>query len=62
MAGMNGDKENDNLIQNLEVCKHYYQQKKDGFNVTNKFSVYGDVAQINNNTYVDCGKNLIGMK
>ena len=29
MAGMN-DKDNDHMKENLEICKHYYEQKKAG--------------------------------
>ena len=61
LSGLN-DKESDRMVDNLEACRKYYVAKNEGKNVTNAFSKYGDIAQINNETYVECGKNLVGMR
>ena len=61
ISGLN-DKENDRMLENLEACRKYYAMKQEGLNVTNAFSRYGDIAQINNETYVECGKNLVTMR
>ena len=61
ISGLN-DKDNEKMVDNLEACKKYDQDKLKGVNVTNQFSRYGDIAQINTNTFVDCGRNLVGMR
>ena len=45
------------------TCKKYFADKaKNDSSVRNMFSRYGDIAQVNENTYVDCGRSLMNMQ
>ena len=49
------------MVDNIEACRKYYVAKAENKSVENIFSKYGDIAQIDNDTYVDCNRNLLGM-
>ena len=50
------------MVDNIEACRKYYLAKSQNKSVENVFSKYGDIAQIDNETYVDCNRNLLGMQ
>ena len=49
------------MMKNMEACRKYYKLKAENKTEINMFSKYGDIAQIDNRTYVDCNRNLIGL-
>ena len=61
LSGLN-DFENDSLVQNLAACRKFYDDQKHNKTVTHLFSRFGDIAQIDETTYVDCNRNLIGLQ
>ena len=50
------------MVENLEACHKFYDQKANNKTVTHQYSKYGDIAQISEDTFVDCNRNLIGMQ
>ena len=57
LVGLN-EKPTDYLADNLEACKKFYKQKEAGVDVSNYFTKYGDIAQVNSNTFVNCGLEI----
>ena len=43
ISGLN-DKENDQMVENLEACRKFYDQKAKNKTVTHQYSKYGDIA------------------
>jgi len=56
------DQSNDSYINSLVVCKKFYQDKDQNKTQQNIFSRYGDIAQVNDNTFVDCGRSVMNMQ
>ena len=50
------------MVDNMEGCKKFYDLKAKNQTVPNIYSKFGDIAQLSEDTYVDCNRNLIGMQ
>ena len=62
MAGLS-EKRKDLYVDSLEHCKKYYLEKeKDPSSVKNAFSRYGDIYQVDDHTFVDCGRKLMNIQ
>ena len=49
------------MIVNLEACRKYYEDQKTGKFIPNIYSRFGDIAQISEDVYVNCNRNLLGL-
>ena len=60
MSGLT-DQQSDQLVHNLESCRKYFKLKEQNKTVPNVFSKFGDIVQLDNNTFVDCSRSLVGL-
>jgi hypothetical protein len=51
----------DNLLKSIGACRKYYFDKANNHIEIHAFSKFGDIAKIDDNTYVDCSKNLMAL-
>ena len=61
LTGLN-EKEDALFKDNLDICTAYFKKKKQGINIKNYMSKYGDFAQVNSNTFVNCGLEISGIE
>ena len=61
ISGLDDDM-NDNMMKNIEACRRFYKDKAENKTTLNMFSKFGDIAQVDARTYVDCNRNLIGLQ
>lgn len=61
VQGLNEDI-NENLIKSIGSCRKYYYDKANNKTIPHAFSKFGDIAKIDDNTYVDCSKNIMALQ
>jgi len=53
---------NENMLRSIGACRKFYNDKALNQTINHAFSKFGDIAKIDDNTYVDCSRNLMGLQ